>query len=85
MKPHQAAQRLQLGCVEGIRHQVLDYQLGSNVLHRDDTASGKITPMLVPHVDALGLDRGCFAFDLDAITATPSFRRWLPGGSRASI
>ena len=64
---------------------VRDHQLESNVLHRDKTAMSEIARTLVPHIDVLGLNRGGFAFDLDAITATPSFRRWLPGGSRASI
>ena len=48
----------------GLLHQVRDYQLGSNVLRRGDTASSEVTQILVPHVDVLGLDRGDFAFDL---------------------
>ena len=64
LKVHQALQRLQLGCIEGLRHQVRDHHLGSNVLRRDDSTSSEIAQVVVLHVDVLGFYRGGFAFDL---------------------
>ena len=64
LKPHQASQSRQLGCVERLRHQARYHPLGLNVLRRDDTASIEIAQILVPHVGVLGLDQGNFAFDL---------------------
>ena len=64
LKVHQAPQCRQLGRIEGLRHQVRDHQLGSNVLRRDDTASSEIAQVLVPHFDVLGFYRESFSFDL---------------------